>query len=223
MYRASAVKLGIFDFATGLYGFHYEHELSSIFSIQAGGGLTGRNYAQGLIHSDDDINSQPSSNNLPESERIPDNYYKYAGRTSKLGYFVVAQPKFYFEEDGFDGPYFGFCFQYRRYNFTAANVDPSSTSNAFVFVNENSFAEFENQTIVALAYGKQDTNQKTILDWSCSIGLRNLNGERRDVWLYVDPNTGNSTATAYTNKVSMSQLYFDVSLKIGLFWTNKKS
>src|ERR1700722_3888865 len=46
VYNGNAIKLGLADIASGLYGLHYEHELSEIFSIQVGGGLTGHNYIQ---------------------------------------------------------------------------------------------------------------------------------------------------------------------------------
>jgi hypothetical protein len=43
-YNSSALKFGLLDIASGLYGLHYEHEFSDIFGIMAGGGITGRNH-----------------------------------------------------------------------------------------------------------------------------------------------------------------------------------
>jgi hypothetical protein len=216
-YNSSAIKLGIFDIIAGMYGLNYEKELSSIFSIQAGAGLTGRNYTQGLLTSDE--SNDESSNQIEGGSDILDSYYNYENRSAKMGYFVTLQPKFYMGEDGFDGSFFSFMLSYRRYNYEAKNVD--NTVSDIQYVIANPISEYENQLITALSYGHQNTNDKTVVEWDFQVGVRGIKGERRDLWSVTD-NSGNAYTYAYKNKVSKTGLYVGLSLKIGLYWSNSK-
>lgn len=213
-FNSSNVKFGLFEIASGLYGLHYEHELSDIFGVQGGLGLTGRPFVQGLF--DAAGGGGEGSNNNPGLgyTDIPDKHYDYTNRTANIGYFITLMPKLYFSEEGFDGTFFAFTFQFRRYNSTAQNVE--SNSNGVVFNTTNPISEHENQTIFGLTYGYEWTGDKTILEYSLTAGIRNINGQKRDLW-----STGYG-CIALLNNYTDSQFYFDMSLKIGLKWDSKK-
>jgi|ERR1017187_1341548 hypothetical protein len=237
VYNGNAVKFGLADIASGLYGMHYERELGEVFSVQAGAGLTGRNFMEGLLSTAlvDDPANETSNNSVIGAKDILDNYWEYTSRSSSIGYFIEIQPKLFLSEDGFDGSYFGINFQYRRYNFSAQNVDPTKVKadagsdglaySDVKFINSNPLSEYQNETIIAVSYGHQWTGDKTIVEESISMGLRNISGQRRDIWQYVS-NDGNgnyySQPFALLNNVSKSQFYFEFTLKIGLWWANKK-
>lgn len=211
IYNSSAIKLGILDMVSGLFGLHYEHELSSIFSLQAGGGLTSRNYTQGLLSSDEATDE--SNNNVNGGSDILDSYYNYDTRAAKIGYFISFEPKFFPNEDGFDGTFVSFLFSYRRYNYKAKNIE-----NTF----SDPINEFENQIITAIGIGHQFTNTKTIIEYDFSFGIRNINGERRDLW-YVPDLNGGLVETALINNDKSSQLFISLSLKMGLYWNAKNN
>jgi hypothetical protein len=243
-YNGSAIKLGLADIVSGLYGLHYEHELSDIFSIQVGGGLTGHNYSEGWIY--DGLDNPPtvqknntllmpaSSYMLSNTTDLGDNYWDFTNRTSSLGYFIEIQPKFFLTEDGFDGGYFGINFQYRRYNFSASNVNstPIVTNsggnsidyNSVNYITATPMSEYQNETIFAISYGYQWTGAKTIIEESISVGLRNISAQRRDIWsVTTTDGNGNYYTAPYAqlSSYSASQFYIDFTIKIGLWWASK--
>lgn len=220
-YEANAVKLGIFEMIQGLYGFSYERELSDIFTVQGGLGLTGRNWTYGVLGSDGmgPGSADQNSNAFTDNDNF-DNDYDYKSRRVKPGYYVTLQPKFYFaDEDGMDGSYFGLNFQYRRYNYEAYGI--VNSFEEFQSGNNN-IDEFEKQTILALSWGYQSMNDKTIVDYHIAAGLRSINGERRDTGTIID-GFGNSTLVVAPNPRETSGSFFfcEIGLKVGLWWKNK--
>lgn len=216
-YDGQAIKIGVFDVASGLYGVHYEKEMSDVFGIQVGAGLTGRNFMQGLLEQDSPSNDNGStyfvSPNIDESDLL----YNFDSRSGKMGYFLALHPKFYYEEDGFDGPYFGFVFQYRQYNFEAWGVNTAAHDIEYVPLIK--ISEYENQTIFALSWGHQRTNSKTALDTHLAIGVRNISGMRRDTGYLYDPLTLNATGYAVLSEEVKSQFYIELSFKLGMWWS----
>jgi len=233
-YNGNAIKFGVADIAAGLYGLHWDHELSDIFSIQVGGGLTGHNYMEGFINDafkDHPLSTSGSTysgaalNSNQKATEIGDDNWSYANRSSNSGFFVEIVPKLFLTEDGFDGGYFGLNFQYRRYNYSADNVSPITTSdNSVTYTSSNPIPEYQNETIFAVCYGYQWTGEKTVVEEAFSLGLRNYSGMRRDVWnISTAPSgplgTGSTTYynVAQLSPTSGSQFYFEWTLKIGLW------
>jgi len=221
-YSASAVKLGIFSVVSGLYGGYYEREFSDLFSIELGAGITGRNWVYGIMSGEEGFGGKPQTSSFFISDNdIVDEDYNYTSRECKPGFFVSATPKFYYaDEDGMDGSYLGFNFQYRRYNYTAyGEVDPLDQSN-FTSSSED-LDEFENQTILSLRWGYQNLNDKTIIDYFTGIGIRNFKGERRDLG-YAPPPTDNLVIIApELRNTKGTKFFFEVGMNIGLWWDKK--
>ncbi|MFM7054921.1 MAG: hypothetical protein ACKOX7_09270 [Bacteroidota bacterium] len=221
-YDASAVKLGVFSLVSGLYGLNYEREFSDLFAVEVGTGLTGRNWVYGLLAGEEGFGSKPqTSEYFDETLDIYDNDYDYAARESKVGFFLTATPKFYYaDEDGMDGSYLGFNIQYRRYNYTAygevATSDPADITSS-----DKDIKEFENQTILALRWGYQNMNDKTIIDYFVGIGARNYKGERRDIGSVDTPNGSIYTIAPEPRNNKGTRLFFEVGMNIGLWWDKK--
>jgi hypothetical protein len=238
VYNGNAIKFGLMDVASGLYGLHYERELSEIFSIQAGGGLTGRNYVEfGVNEALTDLSSQKYNNTYSgtfqsgynTAKDIGDDNNSFDNRTSNMGYFIEIQPKLFLSEDGFDGSYFGLNFQYRHYAFSASNIIPTIVStnsepdlSSVTYTTSSPLSEYQNETIIAVSFGHQWTGDKTIVEESISVGLRNISGERRDAFELSNSALSTSYPVAQLSPVSSSGFYFDFTLKIGLWWANKK-
>lgn len=221
-YDASAVKLGVFSLVSGLYGFSYEREFSDLFSMEVGTGLTGRNWVYGLLSGEEGFSSKPQkSEYFDENFDVFDNDYEYAARECKVGFYLTATPKFYFaDEDGMDGSYLGFNFQYRRYNYIAyGNVDTFDPAN--ITSADNDFDEFENQTILSLRWGYQNMNDKTIIDYFAGIGARNFKGERRDIGQLETPNGSIYVVAPEPRSTKGTKFFFEVGMNIGLWWDKK--
>jgi hypothetical protein len=226
-YNGQALKIGILELISGLYGVYYEKEFSDIFGAQVGGGLTGRNFLYGITADLDEDAAAQNSTNYPSPgyEDIFDADYQYGDRDAKIGYFFAAMPKFYFDEDGFDGPYFALNFQYRRYNYVAYGTVPNVVNSNYSYEEGgltsggNDIDEFENQVILGLAYGGQSTNTKTILDYHTSIGFRKVTGERRDLGYRIDNITGSRQLLVQKREVDKMKFFFEIGFKIGLWWS----
>ena len=220
-YNNNAIKFGIFDIFSGLYGVHYERELGSLFSLQAGIGLTGRNFAAGIFGEDESDNFFIRSlYNGPDAFDLPDYYYDYKARKSILGFFVSIHPKFYYNEDGFEGPYMGLIIAHRKYNYEAFDVDNSVTQYASdpLFTQSRVLEEFEKNLIMALSWGSQAIGDKIALDYNVALGMKKISGERRDVGQVRNSNYEMITVAAL-NDVAKTSFYFEMSLKIGLHWS----
>lgn len=215
-YNASAVKFGVIEVTQGLYGLWYERELSSIFSIQVGAGVTGRNYTYGLITLDETEELQSSPNFDTEAD-IEDDDYVYMDRKSKTGYFFTVMPKFWYSlEDGMEDGYFAINFQHRNYKYLAygsyqSNLD-RFTSGPF------DVEEFESQNIIALTWGSQVLKNKVCIDFCSSIGGRFFKGERRDSGYN---NADNIIIGKLPRKTSGTKIFFEVGLKLGLWFDGK--
>ncbi|MGR6088857.1 MAG: hypothetical protein ACU4F9_11820 [Arcticibacter sp.] len=221
-YDASAVKLGIFSLVSGLYGLNYEREFSDLLSLEVGAGLTGRNWVYGIASGEDGFGGKPQkSEYFDENLDEFDNDYDYTARECKVGFFLTATPKFYFaDEDGMDGSYLGFNIQYRRYNYTAYG-EVSATDLTDITSSENDVDEFENQTILALRWGYQNMNDKTIIDYFVGIGARNYKGERRDIGRVDSPVNSIYTIAPEPRSTKGTKFFFEVGMNIGLWWDKK--
>ena len=222
-YDANAVKLGIFEMIQGLYGFSYERELSDLFSIQAGLGLTGRNWTYGVLGSDGlgPGSAEQSSPTFTYEKDYIDEDYDFKSRKAAPGFYIALQPKFYYaDEDGMDGTYLGLNFQYRRYNYDAFGT---LTNDYAEFKSGNDIREFEKQTILALSWGYQNMNEKTVIDYHIAAGIRNINGERRDLGYVYNPSIGSDelTVSSATRSTSGGYFFFEMGLKVGMWWKGK--
>src|SRR5437868_3319614 len=65
IYNRNAIKTGLTDILSGLYGLHYERELGEYFTIQAGGGITGCNFMEVAFNYTIDHTPREKSNNQP--------------------------------------------------------------------------------------------------------------------------------------------------------------
>ena len=212
-YGAYAVKFGLFDMLSGVYGLFYEKEMSDIFAVQAGAGLTGRNFMQGLAIDGEDAYDDGNQ------------HYVYKHRDAKMGYFVSVQPKFYYAEYGYDGPYLGLNFAYRHHSFEAQRVDWAKTTQSYgynsdlVYSTGKGFEEYENQTILNLIWGYQWVDTKTVVDTNFGVGFRNTAGKRRSVTSgYSDINGNYVAGTDFLESVKSQKLYVEWGLKVGIQW-----
>jgi hypothetical protein len=221
-YNAHAIKIGLLEITSGMYGLTYEKELNDFLGIQAGVGLTGRNFLYGLGLTGAAEKSQQKSSNFPEG--VPyvsdqyDNYYKYDDREARMGFYLLAEPKLYIHEYGFDGPYFGLNIQYRRYNYLAyATLPGDEYIEGRLLSGPNDIDEYENQLIAAINYGGQAAHRKTIVEYFIGLGVRNVKGLRRDVG-YINDAAANRQVMVLSQNIRASRIFMQLGLRAGLWW-----
>ena len=93
--------------------------------------------------------------------------------------------------------------------------------DGITYVNNNPIDEFENQLITAIGFGSQNTNTESVLEYTLTLGIRNIKGDRRDLWEVPDQYGGYETIVLI-NEVNKNKLFVGFSFKIGIFWEPKK-
>lgn len=223
-YNANAVKLNLLGLFSGTAGLTYERELGSMFSIEVGGGLTFRNFAGNLWRQaldDAGENDQKSPNFSADYLDEIDEDYSFDRRTAKLGSYFTIMPRFYYQEDGFDGTYLGMHLQRRIYKFEAFGLDQASSSYTDLsFVDgPGNRDEFEKQTIIALCWGYNNVGTRTVLDFYSSIGINSINGERIDFGYIENPSGDYIPVTgAKMREVKKTTFFFEIGFRLGFWW-----
>ena len=224
-YNANAIKINVFGMFSGMAGLTYERELSSIFSVEVGGGLTFRNLTGNIWQQmldeigDDGTESSPNFNEYLDE---PDQNYEFDRRKAVIGTYFTIMPRYYYQEDGFDGSYLGISLQRRTYKYEAFGIDPLSSgygSIAFVDGSGNR-DEIEKQTNIGITWGYSNVSDKTVLDFYTSIGIRSINAQRIDVG-YVEPTPFDTPVPVIGSKmrdVKKTSFYYELGFRFGFWW-----
>ena len=177
------VKILPFGFATGVFPILYERRINDWFTIEAGGGLTNRNYIRGLfVQAGDEQNNtiikkypwsdNPSyANNYDEAEEM----YSFEFRKPAMGYMFRIQPKVYVESDAPDGGFFSFQFNKLRYNFT---IPKYVSKNGGYEHSGESVKEYEDINDFMVFWGTQYVYDRITLEYTTGVGVRKVNGQK---------------------------------------------
>ncbi len=224
-YNSNAIKLNILGLFSGMGGLNYERELSRIYSVEVGAGITFCNMSgniwQNLLIDEDEAGEQKSPN-FEVSLDAQDEDYEFDRRKTKIGTYLTVMPRYYYQEDGFDGNYIGINFQRRTYRYEAFGVDSSvSTYGNFTFINgPGNRREFEKQTIIALCWGFTKISKSTLLDFYTSCGVKSIKAERIDVGyiegIPFDPPT--EVIGSKMRVINKTSIFFEVGCRFGFWW-----
>jgi hypothetical protein len=209
------IKLSPLSILNGFIPVYYERELNSTFAIQAGIGVTSRNYLKEWTNKaqedNGDLQTTKWSDGTVDDYTDYSDYYNYKQRKSALGYFVAVEPRVYFENEGLEGSFIGLSLSRANYKFNANKIttgvavttsDPKFTTGTF--------AEFENITDVLVTYGYQTLYDKVAIEYNLGLGLRKLKGER---YAYGQDNSNKWIDGVST--IDKTKLGFNFSIKLG--------
>ena len=210
----NVIKISPLGFLKGCLPLSYERRISDLFTIQAGVGVTTRNYIRGLLY--DAQNNDNSSNgstvytwkNNTGNQDISDEdeLYNFDYRKPRLGYFVSLQPRLYFDSEAPDGSFLGVSFDHYQYNFKSPAIIGDGTNKR----GNNWVNEYEKLNDIMVIFGYQVVYDHITLETTSGIGIRNIKGQKYAV--------GNNYSGAYTDgwaDYKKTSLNFELGLKVG--------
>jgi hypothetical protein len=169
----NVVKLGLLNVASGNIPIYYERRLLPLLSVQAGVGVTVRDFAADVVNMIF-TNGEPPYNP----------YYQYAERKPKVGYYMSIQPKVYTSSDAMDGFWVSPMLEFKRFNFKANMVDQTAISSGDgpVYLTNSFQSEFRNDLDFTLNIGWQWLlDNKVAVEYSMGAGFRRFWEERQNI------------------------------------------
>lgn len=208
--QESILKIAPLSFISGYIPFYYEREIKPYLSIQAGAGLTTRNYLKGWLSDINESNNTPDEQltwNSPAatSENNMLSRYDYMNRKASPGYYLSLQPRIYFASEGLEGGYLGISFDYFHYASKHKKIIGGPMNDAPAF-SEDFFKEFENISDILVSFGNQRLYDRISLEYAIATGLRNIHSQH---YAYTNHNgdyldgVSNSRATKFSLNVAI--------------------
>jgi hypothetical protein len=205
------VKIAPLGFVDGSFPVFYERRITEFFSVQAGVGLTSRNYMRGLMQdarSSIDLND---NNGTPTTTDLSEKIYSFSDRSPKLGFMFSVQPRFYFDSDAPNDGFMGISYNFYRYNFDIPALVTSSTTSSGYAATGPIQNENEKISDIMVAFGDQILFDKLVLEFSSGIGIRNVNGLKYTAT--QDPTT-NEIDNGFGN-YKQTLFNYEISVRVG--------
>lgn len=181
------IKIAPLGFINGTFPVYFERRINDFFTIQAGVGLTGRNYMRSWIRQAANIDFGSTESEYKEMDYpwLPtsglydeaDRTFDFTHRKAGIGFMASIQPRFYFESDAPDGAFMGLSLDYGRYNFSI----PGMVYNANIFSWEHkgdTKKEYENLTDFMVYWGYQSVFDKLTVEYTTGLGYRSVKGSK---------------------------------------------
>ena len=210
------IKIAPLSFLSGYIPLYFEREITPFFSLQAGAGITTRNYLKEWANNFDLSDNETAKNtwNTPGNEGN-ENYYAsndFTNRSSSTGYYFSIQPRIYFENEGMNGSFIGISYDRFRYNASSYKIANGSTGQDGnpVFSNDR-FKEYENISDISAIFGTQTLYDHIAVEYSAGIALRNVTGRR---YAYTNDNLTGQYIDGYSDTKKTTPA-FTFSIKVG--------
>jgi hypothetical protein len=212
--ESNIIKIAPLGFLKGSIPVYYERRITDFFTIQAGVGVTTRNYVRGLMYNalDGDNVNKDNSNYTWSGGYTGDNYgaddglFDFTYRTAKPGYMVSLQPRIYFDSEAPDGGFLAIAFDSYKYNFESQMLkgDGSSTRG------KNTMKEYEKLNDIMALFGYQAVHDRITVEYTTGIGIRNIKGEK-----YATAVDGNGKYIDGIANYKKTTLNVELSIKVG--------
>jgi hypothetical protein len=210
------IKIAPFSFITGYIPLYFEREITPFLSLQAGAGVTTRNYLKEwannfeLSRSESEKNTWSIPGNEGNTNYNPANDFK--NRKNSLGYYFSIQPHIYFENEGLDGSFVSLSYDRARYNSSSYKIlNGLSDSNGDPLLSNDTYKEFETVSDISANIGYQTLYDRIGVEYSAGIALRNVTGRR---YAYTNDNNSGKFIEGYSD-IKKTTPAFTISLKVG--------
>ena len=200
------LKIGALYFVSGNIPLYYERKIMPWLSIQAGIGLTSRDFVADVVNWYlDNINQDEGLNP----------YYQYKERKPLVGVYASLQPKFYVIDPALAGFWISPMVEFKQYNFKANLSDVNSSSNAYL---PNTYQhEHRNVIDFTINTGYQWMFNVMTLEASTGLGFRRFWEQRIDVE-YAGTNGGAPYTTNGVRNFKGYRFEYNISLNFGGFF-----
>ncbi len=212
------VKISPLSFIGGVIPVYYERAINDFFSIQAGLGVTSKNYLKDALAESDFY--VPNVKSIKWSDGSPSSTYQnmssltdYNNRKAKIGYYASIEPRVYFDDDGLSGGFIGISYSTAKFKADAQKIVTGVPVTGDPTYSNATFSEYEKTSDIMVTFGTQTLYDHISLEYNIGLGVRSLKGER---YAYSS-NFGASTpiwidGVAETEK---AKLNFNLSVKVG--------
>ena len=203
----NVLKIAPIGILSGAFPVYYERGFGNYFSLQAGVGITGRNYFREIVKDYKHIDF--TTNN---SYDVADGLYTFDHRTAKPGFMFSIQPRYYEDGEGIEGYFGGLGFNSSTFNFDHQQV-MSVANDIAVYGGGTAQSESEHIKDIFFVSGYQTLENKVSFEVTAEMGLRLVSGTKYVAY----PNSFSSTATVTEGFKDYSQtlFYYNIGLKIG--------
>jgi len=202
-------KIAPLGVISGLFPVYYERGFGNYFSLQAGVGITSRNYFRELTKSYSNIDF--TANNTYD---IADGLFKFDHRTAKTGFMYSIQPRYYEDGEGLEGYFGGVGFNNSTFNFEHQGIT-SINNDVASYVGGTPQSESEHIKDIFLVYGYQTLEHKISFEVTSEIGVRLVSGTKYVAYSVYDNNVSNYVLTTGFKDYSQTLFYYNLGLKIG--------
>jgi len=171
----NVLKGGLLYFVSGCIPVYYERRVLPWLSIEAGVGLTTRDFIA------DGANIVINGNNDNEGLNP---YYRYNARKPLVGEYASIQPKFYIRNNAMEGFWLGPVIEFKRFNYkanlAAVNTLPDDNGNPVYMPNVYQ-KEYRNALDFTFNVGWQFKYNTLCLEYLMGAGFRRFWEQRSDV------------------------------------------
>ena len=210
----NVIKIAPLGFLKGCLPVYYERRIADFFTIQAGVGVTTRNYIRGLVYDALDNDNTDKSNiqyswNTSNTSDIyggEDDLFNYNYRKAKPGYFVSLQPRLYFESEAPEGSFLALSFDHYQYN----SQSQALAGNDYNVRGNKTIDEYEKMNDLMVVFGSQVLYDRISLEYTSGIGVRNIKGEK-----YAVAMDGYGKAVGGMANYKKTTLNLELSIKVG--------
>ncbi len=202
------IKIAPLGLISGTYPLLYERVVSDFFTVQAGGGLTGKNFFRSAVQkSGNSITIDypwPSNSNLTD---YTEGLFDWNVRKGSIGYMFTIQPRLYFESEAPSGGFLGVSYDYYHYAFTSPALITGSSGPEQKGAPKS---EYENVSDIMVHYGYQNVYDRLTLEYTAAVGLRNVKGSK-----YVASYDGTSVGPEGFASYKQNVFNFGIGFKVG--------
>ena len=204
----NVIKLAPLGFLSGRFPLLYERRITDFLTLQAGAGLTNKNYVRaGWISASEDLSESKYSWPFDVYSDKADQLYNFDHRTPQMGYMYTVEPRIYFESEAPEGAYVGLAYNFAHYRFQLPRL--SKTSDYEYAHNGTPMNEHENISDILVHFGGQQLFDRISLEYSTAVGLRKIRGVKYAAF----DNNGSVSDGLYPYKAQ--NITFDIGFKIG--------
>jgi len=206
----NTIKIAPLGFTSGIFPVYYERVINDFFSVQGGIGITSRNYIRNAFQSIEPITpTYPWSNTYSLTDQA-DNALDIGNRKPNLGFLLSFQPRIYFNSEAPDESFMSISYDFYRYNFSIPGIVYNSNLNEYKHTGSNK-KEHENISDLMVGFGYQDVYDRLSIEYSTSIGIRNVKGSK---YVYATGNDNSGNPITFDDFAPYKQTLFNYNIGI---------
>ena len=190
--ETNIIKIAPLSFLFGILPVFYERRISDLFSIQAGAGITIKNYMKDVVDQLEIGKVENEDYTFKWNGGNEGYIYDFASETQKpkikTGTFFSVQPRVYFDAEAMDGYYMGISYENTSYKFSSRSIVTGGSTSNPVSYNSNYVNEYDKYADIAVHFGGQTIYDRLSVEYSLGAAIRSKSSRR---YIYGYDNNGN--------------------------------